>query len=119
MLTPRLNQKNIKSIGKKCERKLKIYKKIDYILDKNIKRSEVKVNKKGEEYTVYIKDNYLGHNTSEIIHELTHIKTGQSDRVMELPDNFWTRLLNLYFELSSAWPSEIRYFWWVKYQLQK
>ena len=113
--TPRINQNNINYVGKQC---IKLFQLEDlniiFKLDKSIDFSHVRVINKKKKYIVFVKDNWLGYHASEIIHELTHIKTGQSDMAKDLPNNFKSLLLNIYFDLFSAWPNEIRYFFWVR-----
>ncbi len=113
--TPPLNKENVNYIGKKCRKLLGLeHLNISFKLKKNIKTSRTEVIKKGEKYTILIRDHWMQNNTSEIIHELTHIQKGQSDRLKDLPKNWYAFFINIYYDSFYAWPNEVRYFLWTR-----
>ena len=114
-LTPKLTKNNISQVGNKCVELFQLkHLQIDFKLKKDIEYSQVKVIIKNKKYIVIIKDNWLNQNASEIIHELTHIKKGQSDKMKDQSKGLKGYFINFYFDLCFAWPNEVRYFLWVR-----
>ena len=120
LLTTRLNKNNINEIGTTCLDFFKIDKQVTFQLDKNVKVSRAIVKKENSEYIVIIKDSFLMGRVSEIIHELTHIKTGQADRVKKLKNSVFNIILyNIPYDFFYAMPNEIKYCLWAKKEFGK
>ena len=81
ILSPPINKKTIDIVGREIMRLFKIENKIiTFKISKKIKSSQIHVLRKHQEYLVEIKDTDYSRKLHGLIHELTHIKTGHSDR---------------------------------------
>jgi len=111
--SPKINNSNVKTIGKKCIKLLDIKKnkKIKFRIEDNLKESFTEVVKKYESYIIHIKNTDKEKRVSTLIHELSHIKNGESDRFKDFDLSFVLKyILNFIFDTFSANPNEIKYF---------
>lgn len=94
-------EKELKNIIKKEKERLGLDSKIILaVMNKKVKKSEAGVIEKYKQYKIFIKVGLIGNRKATVIHELYHIKSGQSDLLKDLPqDSFKGFLYNAFFDI--------------------